>query len=88
MTEFSDAEMKVIARLCRHAANNCGAGDDIMGAILYTGAFHFLKEEGDPPPGPPYKALRRDAEEKADPVHQWVVDLSVKIEDHEDPEPF
>jgi hypothetical protein len=81
MTEFTDAEMRVIARLVRFAAGACR--EDVMGAILYTGAFHFLKEESDPVLGPPYKALRRDAEQQADPVHQRVVDLARKIEAHE-----
>tara|TARA_Y100000034_G_scaffold125150_2_gene174332 strand:+ start:7507 stop:7929 length:423 start_codon:yes stop_codon:yes gene_type:complete len=41
---FTEEEMKAIFRLVSYAAKCCGGGEDIIGSILYTGAFHFLKD--------------------------------------------
>ena len=42
MNMLSDGEKRAIAVLVRHAAN--GYGEDIIGAILRTGAFHYLPD--------------------------------------------
>lgn len=44
MSEFSDGELRALAVLVRHAAKNCGGGEDTIGAIMYTGAFHQLPD--------------------------------------------
>ena len=43
--EFVEGELKALHLLARHAAANCGGGEDIAGAITYTGGFRFLKDE-------------------------------------------
>ena len=46
MSQFTDDELKAVAVLVQYAARRCGGGEDTMGAILYTGAFHLL-DNGD-----------------------------------------
>ncbi len=43
--DFTESEMKAIFRLASYAAKYCGGGEDLIGAIMYTGAFHFLKNQ-------------------------------------------
>lgn len=45
-TTFTPAEMEALKTLVEFAAKNCGGGEDIIGAILYTGAGRRLKEAG------------------------------------------
>ena len=41
-TTLSVGEMRAIKRLAQKAASHCGAGEDIIGAILYTGGHKDL----------------------------------------------
>ena len=43
-TTFSAKEMAALKIVVDHAAKCCGGGEDTMGAILYTGAFHQLDD--------------------------------------------
>lgn len=43
-TTFTAEEMAALKVVVDHAARNCGGGEDTIGAILYTGAFHKLKD--------------------------------------------
>ncbi len=40
--EFTNEEKKAIKVLVEFAAARCGGGEDIIGAILYTGASKYL----------------------------------------------
>lgn len=43
-TTFTADEMAALKVVVDHAAINCGAGEDTIGAIMYTGAFHKLQK--------------------------------------------
>ena len=46
-TTFTAAEMAALKMVVDYAAKKCGGGEDTIGAIMYTGAFHKLgKGEG------------------------------------------
>lgn len=43
-TTFTKEEMAALKVVVDHAAKCCGGGEDTIGAILYTGAFHCLPD--------------------------------------------
>lgn len=45
-TTFTAEEMAALKVIVDHAANHCGGGEDTIGAIMYTGAFHKLNGDG------------------------------------------
>lgn len=42
---FSGFEMRAIKLLVAHARKHCGGGEDVPGALLYTGAGRFMTGE-------------------------------------------
>jgi len=42
---FSDKEVAALYTIAKFAASRCGGGEDLIGLVLYTGAFHALKDE-------------------------------------------
>lgn len=44
MITFTEEERQALQILVKHAADNCGAGEDVMGAVLYTGAFRCFSK--------------------------------------------
>jgi hypothetical protein len=74
MADFTEAEKQAIYVLADFAAKHCGAGEDIMGAILYTGAFHWL--EGNPKNEDGTYSVVHKTEDSS------VVELARKIEEH------
>lgn len=45
--EFTEEEVQALGVLATFAAKHCGGGEDLIGALLYTGAFRCM-ERGDP----------------------------------------
>jgi hypothetical protein len=43
-TTFTAAEMAALKLIVDYAASCCGGGEDTIGAIMYTGGFHLLKD--------------------------------------------
>lgn len=43
-TTFTAEEMAALKVVVDHAAMCCGGGEDTIGAIMYTGAFHKLRD--------------------------------------------
>jgi hypothetical protein len=41
---FTTQERRALALLVQYAAKRCGAGEDTLGAIIYTGAFRELPD--------------------------------------------
>lgn len=48
-TTFSAKEMAALKIVVDFAAKHCGGGEDTIGAIMYTGAFHQLNRIDDLP---------------------------------------
>ncbi|RTK97747.1 MAG: hypothetical protein EKK64_00600 [Neisseriaceae bacterium] len=42
---FNDKEVAALYTIAKFAASRCGGGEDLIGLIMYTGAFHALKDE-------------------------------------------
>jgi hypothetical protein len=72
---FTDDEKKALYVLADFAAKHCGGGEDIMGAILYTGAFHWLPGDHGKNEDGTYSVVHKLE-------NSSVVELAKKIEAH------